>query len=621
MSNDTHEWKKKYLALLDQHEHLESGFSQQTELLKRALIRSSLAAEGNDPQLDQQLQLLRTLLRKDLNNYELEQHIDQLEAAVLKSETNLQQRKDMLSTTLSHFVQQLQQLQPPKDVTKELKAFEKSLQKQLNQPYNTYNVIQQLQQLQSRAISANTEQNESSPAGESTPGLFARLFKSNNAAPQPITLETEVDTSSTTASAAEHCVITTSELFTQPIPEEARAAADTIETAEVAEVAEVAEPSAVSSDDNELFAETDSSYTLPQLSETPYSAVAQHIHTTLTELLNELPVTDRHELQAASLRERIDQGLNWYELAPLLDELSLFIIALTSGTDSELEQYLLELNQRLATFYETLQETSSGYSESVKDAQVLDNDLREHVTSFHDDIHTSTDLDDLKKLVDTRLDRFISTLQVYQEKRERNDSAILERFATMTAYSQQMEQEAQLLTQKLEEQRQKALLDPLTGLANRAAWNERSELEHDRIQRTDTPLLLSIIDIDHFKRVNDSYGHLAGDKVLKIIANELKKRLRKTDFIARFGGEEYALLLPDTPLQSGYELIETLRLAIEACPFHFKGEPVTITFSAGIGQVCATETLDQAFERIDQALYSAKKSGRNQTQYAQDTSH
>ena len=345
------------------------------------------------------------------------------------------------------------------------------------------------------------------------------------------------------------------------------------------------------------------------------------IHTTLTELLNELPVTDRHELQAASLRERIDQGLNWYELAPLLDELSLFIIALTSGTDSELEQYLLELNQRLATFYETLQETSSGYSESVKDAQVLDNDLREHVTSFHDDIHTSTDLDDLKKLVDTRLDRFISTLQVYQEKRERNDSAILERFATMTAYSQQMEQEAQLLTQKLEEQRQKALLDPLTGLANRAAWNERSELEHDRIQRTDTPLLLSIIDIDHFKRVNDSYGHLAGDKVLKIIANELKKRLRKTDFIARFGGEEYALLLPDTPLQSGYELIETLRLAIEACPFHFKGEPVTITFSAGIGQVCATETLDQAFERIDQALYSAKKSGRNQTQYAQDTSH
>lgn len=100
--------------------------------------------------------------------------------------------------------------------------------------------------------------------------------------------------------------------------------------------------------------------------------------------------------------------------------------------------------------------------------------------------------------------------------------------------------------------------------------------------------------------------------MLQLIAQELKKRLRKTDFIARFGGEEYAILLPDTPLNEGVQLLNELRLAIEACPFHFRGEPVTITFSAGIGQVSAEETLDQAFERIDQALYSAKNAGRNQ---------
>src|SRR5690606_317078 len=122
-------------------------------------------------------------------------------------------------------------------------------------------------------------------------------------------------------------------------------------------------------------------------------------------------------------------------------------------------------------------------------------------------------------------------------------------------HSKQMEKETQQLSAKLEEQRQQALLDPLTGLANRAAWNARSELEYARIQRNHSSLLLSIIDIDHFKRINDTYGHLAGDKVLKIIAQELKKRLRKTDFIARFGGEEYVILLPDTPLQNGYELL------------------------------------------------------------------
>ena len=91
-----------------------------------------------------------------------------------------------------------------------------------------------------------------------------------------------------------------------------------------------------------------------------------------------------------------------------------------------------------------------------------------------------------------------------------------------------------------------------------------------------------MLDLDHFKRINDNYGHLAGDKVLKIIATVLRKRLRGSDFIARFGGEEFVLLMPATPPAVGAKLLETLRAAIEACPFHFKGERVTITISMGL---------------------------------------
>ena len=111
--------------------------------------------------------------------------------------------------------------------------------------------------------------------------------------------------------------------------------------------------------------------------------------------------------------------------------------------------------------------------------------------------------------------------------------------------------------------------------------------------------------------INDGYGHLAGDKVLKLIASELSKRLRKTDFMARFGGEEFVLLIPATPLAGGQQLLETLREAIEACPFHFKGEPVTITLSGGITAFSSGDQVDQAFKRADQALYRAKGSGRN----------
>lgn len=104
--------------------------------------------------------------------------------------------------------------------------------------------------------------------------------------------------------------------------------------------------------------------------------------------------------------------------------------------------------------------------------------------------------------------------------------------------------------------------------------------------------------------------------MLKIIAGELSKRLRKTDFIARFGGEEFVLLIPATPLEGGVQLLETLRAAIEACPFHFKGEPVTITFSAGIAEFRNGEAAEVTFERADQALYRAKGAGRNRVEQA-----
>lgn len=592
MQNDAVVWKKKYLELLDKQEKVEAGFNTQTQLLKRALIRSSLAAEGNDQQLDQQLQTLRTFLRKDINNSELESHINQLEKAVLKSEKNQQQRKVLLGTTLTQLTQQLQQLQPAKDIQKELKLFEKNLHTQLAQPHNLQILLNQLKELQGRAFNTSSALDQTAPPAS---GIFSRLFKT---AESRVHAKQEQDLAEVTNDEQEQATDTPKPLDPSALTTETDIVADP----EHSESTEQAEPI-----DN-----TDDSYALPLLMEASYSSVAKHIHQTLTSLLNDLPISDVHEQQVLGLRSRINKGLNWYELAPLLDELSCVILAIANGSDNGLEQYLFELNQRLASFHDSLQATSSGYTESVKDAQTLDNDLRQHVTSFHDDVHTSTDLNDLKKLVDTRLDSFINTLQIYQEKRVQTDSAILERFQALTEHSKQLEQEAQQLTTKLEEQRQKALLDPLTGLANRAAWNERSELEYARIQRNDSSLLLSIIDIDHFKRINDNYGHLAGDKVLRLIAQELKKRLRKTDFIARFGGEEYAILLPDTPLNDGYQLINELRLAIAACPFHFKGEPVTITFSAGIGQVSAKASLDHAFERIDQALYAAKDAGRNQ---------
>lgn len=125
---------------------------------------------------------------------------------------------------------------------------------------------------------------------------------------------------------------------------------------------------------------------------------------------------------------------------------------------------------------------------------------------------------------------------------------------------------------------------------------------------------MAILDLDHFKRINDSYGHLAGDKVLKIVADQLRKRLRGRDFIARFGGEEFVLLLPQTSPAAAAQMAETMRATVEACPFHFKGERVVITTSIGLGAFRSGERGDQVLKRADAALYRAKEQGRNRVE-------
>lgn len=209
--------------------------------------------------------------------------------------------------------------------------------------------------------------------------------------------------------------------------------------------------------------------------------------------------------------------------------------------------------------------------------------------------------------------RYVPSIPAFADQQKQEVAARLKGLAERVA---NMEKEAQGYREHLEVQRQKALIDPLTGLPNRAAWSERLDHEVNTWHQRGNSLSLAMLDLDHFKRINDGYGHLAGDKVLKIIANVLRKYLRPNDFIARFGGEEFVLLMPDSALEEALAVGEGLRAAIEACPFHFKGEPVTITMSMGLAQFQPGERSDLALKRADEALYRAKAAGRNRVQAA-----
>lgn len=686
MSEEAERWKEKYLKSLEQQEKLENRWNARLDLLRRGLVRSSLAAEGSDRAVDQCMKEMREVVRKDDMDAALAALLPRLEKAVLDSEKRRETRVGQMGTALNSLVAQLQSLPLPREVSRPLKRFAKQLDERVSQARELPLLLAELSGLQGKALTLL----ENSEETTSRPGLLQRLFGGREAAntgtePMPEaamdSVLAPVETRIESAKVPEHAqvvqvaspvpaapatvqrvddpvedtpepaaitvpvqaAVSSTPTVTAPEAPDVRAPTETPVAAEV-EVAPVVEellvapelieqhpvassehpPEAVDTGalavepvadsvpqlDQESV-EPDVTYDLPATPEPTYSSVATHIEETLLGLLDDLTLPERHQPQAQSMRERLAKGLNWYELLPLLDDLVVLMLAITDSGQHEFEVYLKQLNERLESFQSSLQAASEGQADSCSVARDMQSELREQVDGLQSSVQDAADLNSLKHVLENRLEGLLGTMDQHQQQRDEREQEVAARLQGLANRVSTMEQEAQGFRVHLEEQRQKALVDPLTGLPNRAAWSERLEQEVGLWQKNGNELLLGMLDLDYFKRINDNYGHLAGDKVLKIIATELRKRLRPGDFIARFGGEEFVLLIPHTSMPDGVALMDKLRGAIEACPFHFKGEPVTVTISVGITAFGVGERSEWVLKRADEALYRAKDEGRN----------
>jgi diguanylate cyclase (GGDEF)-like protein len=160
--------------------------------------------------------------------------------------------------------------------------------------------------------------------------------------------------------------------------------------------------------------------------------------------------------------------------------------------------------------------------------------------------------------------------------------------------------------------------DALTGLYNFRFFNETLSLEMERTRRGTQPLSMILLDIDYFKKFNDTWGHEIGNHALVHIANLIKAAIRKLDFPCRFGGEEFVILLPNTDLRQAAQVAERLREMIATCPLEMPGQaPIAITASLGVDQFTAahTETSEVFINRVDRWLYKSKDKGRDQVSY------
>ncbi len=248
---------------------------------------------------------------------------------------------------------------------------------------------------------------------------------------------------------------------------------------------------------------------------------------------------------------------------------------------------------------------------AITNRNLIKETIREHIETIKLTTANSEELLPIQQNINIKLEEITEQLSEHFDSETQQQQLTEQKLMEMTQKLQEMEEESKSLRFNLKLAHENALHDFLTGLPNRQAYDERIEQEYARWKRYQTPLTLVVWDIDHFKKINDTFGHKAGDRTLILIAQLLRDNCRIPDFVARFGGEEFVMLLPNTTASQALILTEKLRQLVENTGFNSHGNAINITLSCGISDFNGDDTREAVFERADQALYQAKEQGRN----------
>jgi diguanylate cyclase len=272
---------------------------------------------------------------------------------------------------------------------------------------------------------------------------------------------------------------------------------------------------------------------------------------------------------------------------------------------------LSDVSKRLAEMVEYCATSADADRSNFVATESLSARVLREVNDLSAGVKTATELTSLQLIVGRALESVDASVREFRARAEERLLEQTSRTDFMRTRVAALEQEARELHDKLALERDRARIDPLTGVANRKAFDERIAQEIARRKHTDASVILLVWDIDNFKSINDSYGHRAGDRVLQSVAQCLAVGVRSTDFVARIGGEEFAMVMIGPTMDTALGMANELRAAVEGLRFHSRGKPITVTASCGITEIKEREAAAAAFDRADAALYSAKHAGRN----------
>lgn len=572
------QWRDKYLALNEKHEQMRQQIGDRNEQLRRALVMVSLLAEGNSAPLDEKLHDVREGMRSSTLGFTSK--VSDLESAIRLYEKQFEHNSEGLAKQLVAAADALLKCDLPKELISQIKQLRKDAPKALG---HWQGYASQLQGW-SDVLSTLADYGQ----GGDGPSWLQKLFKRSDAnadvqADSPTTVQSK-PTDEPALNSTEHQADQAQTLKSSTAPLTAPAPTP-------------ANPNGTNVGQGEP--------------EPGFSRIAGDVAETLIGLMERLVIPERLESRSEQLQQRMNSGLHWYEFVDVLEDTSQFLLDCLGSGQEEFERFLQSLDKRLQAIQLMVTDANSSQANREQAREDLETMVRDQIADIRSVVNGLGDLGELGSSIRDHLTTIVKAMEHYQELESQREERLAEQLQVLQARLGEMEAEASQARQIIEDQKTRATQDHLTGLPNRAAYDVRLSEELLKRSRGGRSLALIIGDVDHFKRINDTYGHMAGDKVLQLISATLRKHLRKDDFIARFGGEEFVVLLPATDSDGAMKVADHLRASIEACPFNFRGERVSITMSFGVSEFRALEAPETVFERADQALYQSKETGRN----------
>lgn len=339
----------------------------------------------------------------------------------------------------------------------------------------------------------------------------------------------------------------------------------------------------------------------------------------LLSLLEKMSLPDELQVEANLIKRQLSQSVNENIFIASLERtvvITAEILSRVKKEKQEIEDFLKQLTERLHELDNDIRETSRIRELTHQHGMKMTEGMKTEIQSIEQGMKNANDFDELKTSIQSKvilLRNHVDTFILNEGEKDKEASVIIEQLKKQV---KTMESEAEELKEQIEKERLQTLRDVLTEIPNRLSYDERLKLELANYRRNKNAFVLVVWDIDFFKKVNDNYGHAAGDQVLKLVASILNKNMRETDFIARYGGEEFVSILPATDIKAAQLVTDKLRETIQKSNFHFRDEAVNITVSSGFAEVRENENGEDLFIRADKALYKAKESGRNNCQPA-----